>query len=237
MKISIVGAGRAGRSFAAALGADHEVTLLHHDALSPLDADLVLLCVPDDAIEEVARAVRVSAHTVVAHVAGSRGLDVLAVHDRVGSLHPLVTMPDAVTGARRLRGAVFCVDGDALLGEVVTSLGGRRIAVPAARRTLYHAAAATAANHLVALMGSVQVLADAAGLALGDFLPLAQQSLDDVMTVGPARALTGPASRGDVDTIAAHLAAIADEERPTYAALAARATRLAATRAEATCDD
>ncbi len=233
MNISIVGAGRAGRSFAAALGEDHEVALVHHGQLPlDIDADLVLLCVPDDAIAPTSRQVRVS-HGVVAHVAGSRGVDVLAGHARVGSLHPLVTMPDATIGARRLRGGVFCVEGDALLDEVVASLGGRTIAVTSTKRTLYHATAASAANHLVALMGSVQALAGAAGLDLRDFLALAQQSLDDVVALGPARALTGPASRGDAITIRAHLEAIADSERATYAALAERATRLAATREEA----
>jgi predicted short-subunit dehydrogenase-like oxidoreductase (DUF2520 family) len=230
MRILIIGAGRAGRSFTAALGEDHDVTLVHHDGLpTDIDVDLVLLCVPDDAIEEIAREVRVSPDTVVAHVAGSRGLDVLVGHARVGSLHPLLTMPDASIGARRLRGGVFAVEGDVLLGEVIASLGARTITVPVEMRTLYHATATSAANHLVAMMGHVQALAHAAGLELDDFLPLAQQSLDDVEEFGPGRALTGPASRGDVATIAAHLEAIPDEERATYAALAERARRLADT--------
>ena len=52
MKITIIGAGRAGRSFNAALrSAGHDVSLVHHDQLViSADVEMVLLCVPDDAL-------------------------------------------------------------------------------------------------------------------------------------------------------------------------------------------
>ncbi len=228
MNILIVGAGRAGTSFASALSAAHRVTLVHHaDEADHDDADLALLCVPDDAIASVAARLRVGSDTVVAHVAGSRGLEVLAPHTRVGSLHPLVTMPDGVVGARRLVGGVFSVEGDTLLNQIVVSLNGRTLRVPTDQRALYHATAVSAANHLVALLGHVQVLARAVQLELDDFLPLARQAFDDVVTYGPARALTGPAARGDITTIAAHLRSLPEEERDLYVALSQRATHLA----------
>ena len=45
--------------------------------------------------------------------------------------------------------------------------------------------------------------------------------------VGPSAALTGPAARGDEETVAAHLVALPADERATYRALAAEACRLA----------
>ncbi|NNN08078.1 MAG: DUF2520 domain-containing protein [Acidimicrobiaceae bacterium] len=232
MNILIVGAGRAGTSFAAALSVTrrvtHRVTLVHHDAVTDFsNAQLVLLCVPDDAIAAFAADLRVGADTVVAHVAGSRGLDVLAPHSRVGSLHPLLTMPDAALGAQRLRGGIFSVEGDALLNDVVDSLEGQIIVVSSELRALYHATAASAANHVVALLGHVQALARAAHLDLADFVPLARQAFDDAVAYGPARALTGPAARGDLATIAAHLRSLPDDERDLYVALSERAMRLA----------
>ena len=90
MHIFISGAGRAGRSFATALAERHEVTLAHHDELPDVvEADLVLACVPDAAIAAVVAGLRTSPECVVAHVSGSRGLEVLAPHRRVGALHPL----------------------------------------------------------------------------------------------------------------------------------------------------
>jgi predicted short-subunit dehydrogenase-like oxidoreductase (DUF2520 family) len=229
MHIAIVGAGRAGTSFALALRrVGHEVTLVHHDELDFLDTpELVLLCVPDDAIALVARALAIREGQVVAHVAGSRNLDVLAPHARVGSLHPLVPLPDAERGAERLIGATYSVAGDDVVTDVVASLQGRVLRLNDEQRTAYHATAAVASNHLVALMGHVRELAQNAGLTLDDFLPLAQLALRDVGELGPDAALTGPASRGDMATIDAHLAAIPESERSTYVAMANAAFELA----------
>jgi predicted short-subunit dehydrogenase-like oxidoreductase (DUF2520 family) len=239
MNIVIIGAGRAGRSFATALETTHRVTLMHHDDVPPAfdaDTDVVVLCVPDDAIAATSRRLVVDPDTVVAHVAGSRGLDVLAGHRRVGSLHPLAALSSPDVGARRLRGGVFCVEGDDRLLELVASLGGRTLRVAPEARTLYHATAVSAANHLVALLAHVEALANAAGLVLEDFLALSRQALEDVAASGPAAALTGPASRGDHATLAAHVGAIPLAERDTYLALAQRALRVAQERGPS-CSD
>jgi predicted short-subunit dehydrogenase-like oxidoreductase (DUF2520 family) len=227
MNISIVGAGRAGSSFASALErVGHHVALVHHDDVSSIgDSALVILCVPDDAIAAVAASITLSEDRVIAHVAGSRNLDVLAPHRRVGSLHPLMALPVG-SGADRLIGATYCVAGDALVREVALSLAGRVITLRDDQRTIYHAAAVVASNHLVTLMGQVRTLAESIGLSLEDFLPLAEQTLSDVARLGPDDALTGPASRGDMATIDAHLAAIPESERSTYVALANAAFEL-----------
>ena len=227
MNISIVGAGRAGSSFATALArVGHDVQVLHHDEMSAIgSSSLTLLCVPDDDIAAVASSIALSEDRVVAHVAGSRNLDVLAPHPRVGSLHPLMALPSG-SDAERLIGATYCVAGDELVREVALSLSGRVITLRDDQRTIYHAAAVVASNHLVALMGQVRALAESIGLSLEDFLPLSQQSLVDVARFGPDAALTGPASRGDMTTIDAHLAAIPESERSTYVALANAAFEL-----------
>ena len=228
MNISIVGAGRAGSSFASALErVGYDVRVVHHeDASMVTDAELIILCVPDAAIAGVAASITPREDRVIAHVSGSRNLDVLALHPRVGSLHPLMALPSGSDGDR-LIGATYCVAGDDLLRDVARSLGGRIITLRDDQRTIYHAAAVVASNHLVALMGQVRTLAESIGLTLEDFLPLAQQSLEDVARFGPDGALTGPASRGDMTTIDAHLAALPESERSTYVALANAAFELA----------
>ncbi len=229
MKISIVGAGRAGTSFSTALAASgHDVQLVHHDELHLISApDVILLTVPDDFIDVIALQIPQNENQIVAHVAGSRTLSVLGEHPRVASIHPLMALPSGDLGAARLYGATYCVAGDEGIREIATALNGRIITLSDEQRTLYHATAVVAANHLVALMGHVKELAEAAGLSLEDFLPLAEQSLRDVKEVGPQDALTGPASRGDMATIDAHLAALPEAERSTYVALANAAFELA----------
>jgi len=126
VNISIVGRGRAGTSFELALrAAGHSVRIFAHDHLSTVTpCDLILLCVPDDHVAEVARNLPADDQAVVAHIAGSRTLEVLGDHPRVGSLHPLVALSSPEIGARRLQGATYSVAGDPLLFEVVESLGG-----------------------------------------------------------------------------------------------------------------
>jgi predicted short-subunit dehydrogenase-like oxidoreductase (DUF2520 family) len=109
----------------------------------------------------------------------------------------------------------------------VIALQGQPIVVADDRRATYHAAACMAANHLVGLLGQVQRVAESAGLPLEAFLPLARGALDDVALLGPADALTGPASRGDLVTVERHRAVLDRAELPGYDAGVALAERLA----------
>jgi predicted short-subunit dehydrogenase-like oxidoreductase (DUF2520 family) len=232
--VRIIGPGRAGGSLAGALWAAgwDVVGLLGRDdvvAGAATDVDLLVIATPDASIAGVAAAVDPVASTVVAHMAGSLGLDVLEGHQRVAAIHPLVSLPDADVGAERLRGgAWFAVAGDPLASDVVAALKGRSVVVADADRAAYHAAACIASNHLVALMGQVERVAAPVGVPLEAFLALARGSLDNVAALGPAAALTGPAARGDEATLDRHRAALDPSELPAYDALVAEARRLAA---------
>lgn len=220
--IRIIGRGRAGRALAGALaGAGWTVLppLGRGDDVSAaaVGVDALVLAVPDDAVAGVAAAVRAQPRTPVLHLAGALGLDVLAPHPRRAALHPLVALPDPDTGAQRLAsGATFAVAGDPVARQMAGALGGRVVEVPDEARAAYHAAAAVASNHVVALMGQVERIGEAAGLPLAAFLPLARAALDDVARVGPRRALTGPVARGDWQTLSRHLSAIPPAERAAY---------------------
>lgn len=226
----IIGPGRAGRSLARALetcGLD--VDLLDRQA-SLVDAaqgcDLLVVATPDGAVREVAARVRPNAGTVVCHLAGSLGLDVLGRHQRRASLHPLVAMPDAETGSRRLRGAWFAVAGDPLVHELVELLDGRAVEVADEDRVRYHAAAVVASNHTVALLGQAERIAATAGVPFEAFLDLVRATIDNVAELGPAAALTGPVARGDWETVRRHLEALPAAERVAYDVLAEEARRL-----------
>ncbi len=239
----VIGAGRAGGAFRGALSdagwhvvvrsgravtAPGTATGVGGDTTSELPgaADLVLLTVPDDAVAVVARALPPTT-AVVAHVAGSLGLDVLSPHRRVASIHPLMSLPDPTTGARRLReGCTFAVAGDPLVVDLVADLGGTAIEVPDDRRALYHGAATVAANHLTALCDQVERLADLAGVPAAAYWRLMDTTLQNVGHVGARAALTGPAARGDWQTLRRHLGALPGDERPLYVALCRRAAGL-----------
>lgn len=228
--VRIIGPGRAGGALARALAdagwrVDGPLGRDHDPAAATSGARLLLLTVPDGDVASVAASLA-PGEAVIAHVAGSLGLDVLAPHARVASVHPLVSLPDAELGARRLRRAWFAVAGHPIASEVVAALGGRAVEVADGDRTTYHAAAVVAANHLVALLGQVDRLARTVDVPLEAYLDLARGALDNVAEVGPVAALTGPVARGDRATVARHLAAIPVLERTAYSVLAEAAQRL-----------
>jgi predicted short-subunit dehydrogenase-like oxidoreductase (DUF2520 family) len=229
----VIGPGRAGRSLAIALskaGWGLAGMLGRHDDLrsAARGVHALVIATPDGVVARVSAAVDPSPTTVVLHLAGSLGLDVLAPHQRRASVHPLVTLPEAGAGADRLlAGGYFAVAGDPLAHELVAALGGRPLMVPDDARVAYHAAASVAANHVVALLGQVERVAAEVGVPVDAFLALARGAVDDVAAVGPARALTGPAARGDLATIERHRAILDPAERPAYDALVELAQRLA----------
>jgi predicted short-subunit dehydrogenase-like oxidoreductase (DUF2520 family) len=191
--------------------------------------DVVIIATPDGAVADVAAAIAPVETTVVLHMSGALGLDVLAPHPRRASLHPLMPLPSAEVGRVRLRsGITFAVAGDQMATTLGRSLGGRCIEIDDDHRAAYHAAACIAANHLVALLGQVERVASSAGLDMDAFMPLALAALGDVADLGPAAALTGPASRGDEATLARHRHALAPDEIAGYDAGVALVRRLAA---------
>jgi predicted short-subunit dehydrogenase-like oxidoreductase (DUF2520 family) len=223
----VIGPGRAGRSLMAALDAvgGYEARDALERGAALVDAaagiDLLVIATPDDEVRRVATQVRPVAGTVVVHLSGSLGLDVLEPHARRGSLHPLTPLPTPTVGSERLRsGITFAVSGDSMTHDLVAALGGRAVEVDDHARTNYHAAASIAANHLVALIGQVERVAATIGLPLDAFSGLIRAATDDALALGPRQALTGPARRGDWDTVEGH--------RTTLAAMAGHRTELAA---------
>ncbi len=231
---TLIGPGRAGRSVATALtelGWSEARTYRRGDdvADAAADVDVCIIATPDAAIEATAASIDV-ADAVVLHLSGATPLDAIRHHD-AAALHPLVSLADPGTGAQMLREAWFAVAGDPVAIEMASALSGRWFEIADEDRVLYHAAAAVAANHLVALLGQVERIAAEVDVPLDALIGLARGSLDNVAALGPADALTGPASRGDDETIERHREQLRQrlpDELPAYDALVDLARRLAA---------
>ena len=186
-------------------------------------AELVLLCVPDSVIGEVA--VHVPVGPWIAHVSGATRLDALEPHERRFSVHPLQTLTRD-RGAEQLDGAWGAIEGesDAALDRarwLTEMLGLRPFEVTDADRALYHAAAVIGGNAIVTLHQAATRLLAEVGAPPEAIVPLMERTIENRFD------LTGPWARGDRTTVDAHLAAL--EERapdlvPLYRALA-EATR------------
>jgi predicted short-subunit dehydrogenase-like oxidoreductase (DUF2520 family) len=191
-------------------------------ALDALEPELVLLCVPDRAIPEVASAV--APGPWVAHVSGATGLAALDPHTRRFSVHPLQTFTKA-RGAEQLDGAwaaVTAESAEALAAGfwLAETLGLRPFELADDARSTYHAGAAVASNYLVTLRAAAGRLLEEAGAPPEALDPLMRRAIENDFE------LTGPISRGDWETVERHLDAIrehAPELEELYLVLA-RAT-------------
>ena len=199
---------------------------------------LIVLAVSDDAVGGVAEAL--AAHVrpgcFVFHVSGRSGAAILSPLAARGALtaaiHPAMTFTgNPAAEVARMTGARFAVtagaDAIGIATAVVAVLGGVAVPVAEAQRTLYHAALCHAANHLVTLIAGAGEALALAGVAEPGALmaPLVRAALDNGLERGMA-GLSGPLLRGDVATIADHLAAMArdcPDLLPPYRAMA-RAT-------------
>ncbi len=206
-------------------------------------ADLVLVTVPDDVLRGLVAGLAATdawrPGQLVVHASGAHGIGVLDPAAARGvvplALHPAMTFTGRSEDVDRLVGASFGVTAPEEFRPVAETLvyemGGDPVWVPELARPTYHAALTTGANHLVTLVNDALDLLDRAGVEEPARLiaPLLSAALDNVLRLGDA-ALTGPVSRGDVATVASHLATLraqAPEQLPSYIAMAARTSQRA----------
>ena len=182
--------------------------------------ELVLLCVPDRAIAEVAAGI--APGPWLAHTSGATPLAALDPHVRRFGLHPLQTFT-LRRGPEQLDGAYAAVTSESDEARDVgfrlarDLLGLEPFALDDARRAAYHAGAAIASNYLVTLRRAAGALLESAGAPPEALEPLMRRTIENDFE------LTGPIERGDWTTVEQHLDAIR-AERPeleeAYRALA-----------------
>ena len=205
-------------------------------------ADLILISTPDDQIATVATqlaALNYDPRPTVLHTSGALSSEVLsplrAKGWSTGSVHPLISVSDAKDS---VEGAFWSVEGDAravrIAKTLVRDLGGTSFSIRTADKPLYHAAAVMTSGNVTALFDVALEMLVECGLtrktARRILQPLLVSTVHNLETKDPAAALTGTFSRGDVETVKRHLAALKDhklvEALQLYALLGKRSLKL-----------
>lgn len=187
---------------------------------------LVLLCVRDSQISDVTQALRklrLGSDTVVAHVSGAQGPEILdplrATCGGVAQFHPFSSIR-AFGHPRRFAGAYFLASGDAsavrVLRRMARQLGSILVPGEDVHRARYHLAAALLANGSIALLNAAARLLEASGVDAKHGVPmlldLENSVINNAQRLGITAALTGPVRRGDLSTIRKHLDALEGAE-------------------------
>ena len=193
-------------------------------------AGLVLLTVPDDAIDtscrELATARAFARGSLVAHCSGALSSECLDPARReigchVASFHPLQSFPTVEAAIASLPGSYCFDEGDeaalAALEDLGAAIGAHCVRIDTQHKALYHAAAVMACNYLTGLLDAALTLATTARIerrtAWQALAPLIRATVENISKLGTEAALTGPIARGDGKTVTTHLAALDENAR------------------------
>lgn len=208
--------------------------------------DLIIVSVPDDQIPTVAEhlvGMKANGHPTVLHTSGALSSKVfasLAANGwHTGSIHPLASVSDPVSGVEALKRAYWCVEGDATAVRVarrlVRDLGAYSFSLKSEDKPLYHAAAVMSSGNMTALFDVALEMLERCGVSRRTsqkmLLPLLESNTMNLSRSGPEDALTGTFARGDLATVRMHLSALKgkdlDEALQLYRLLGKRSMELA----------
>eukprot|EP00899_Mesostigma_viride_P020645 jgi/Mesvir1/28582/Mv00997-RA.1 len=254
--LAVIGPGRLGKALAS-LSADAGYNVLlagraggkfldPHEAAS--QADAVMLTVPDRDIRDVCRSLAEAgafrSSSLVAHCSGILRSDEVLASARdvcgcdIGSMHPLQTLPTAEMAIQRLPGSRWFLEGsEGAVGRmeelVQLVFGGVPIRINPDAKVAYHASAVLASNYVTVVLDAAMATASCAGIPEASYLPalapMVRAAVENALAMGPRHALSGPIVRGDVSTVAAHVAALGTHDQglqELYKALGKWAVRM-----------
>ena len=171
------------------------------------DADIFVVAVKDDAIATVSEYLRDKTGLVV-HTSGSVSMDVLSPKERNGVFYPLQTF--SKDREVDMRSVPFCLEAQrkkdmSLLKKLAATLSETMYEVDSTQRKALHLAAVFVNNFTNHLYYVGQQICEEKGLPFHILHPLIQETADKIEHLAPYDAQTGPARRGDFETISLHL--------------------------------
>lgn len=184
--------------------------------------DLVFITTPDHTIESIADAIKWRPGTFVVHCSGATEIGVLhkAAKDGalIGGFHPLQTFADPESAMQSLAGCTITIEAqetelNEALVMIADHLNCRVNRLPPGARPLYHAAAGYTSQFVNVLLKEAAAIWSLWGGtridAIQALVPLVRGTLTSIEQLGPVASMPGPVSRGDVNSVAKHVNALA----------------------------
>lgn len=172
-----------------------------------INADLVLLTVSDDAVEEVSSQLKVGKNTLVAHTSGAVPMSDIPANLRRCVFYPL----QSFSKDKKIvwENVPFCLEAESdedtnLLGELAELLSKRIYVLSSEQRKTLHLGAVFANNFANLMFEFSEELLANAGIDHSILHPLILETANKVLMQSASKSQTGPASRGDIETIKSH---------------------------------
>lgn len=178
---------------------------------------IFILAVSDDALQAVVREIVLPEESILLHTSGSQPIEVLryAATPNIGVLYPLQTftrdvsvdfseVPLFVEATNPATASVVMAMGRALSDNVVKITSPERMAL--------HVAAVFASNFTNHMLLLAQEIMKENSLSYDWLKPLIATMITKSLQIGPEYAQTGPARRGDFETLDRHMEFLQDDE-------------------------
>jgi predicted short-subunit dehydrogenase-like oxidoreductase (DUF2520 family) len=177
------------------------------DLTKKINADLILIAITDDAIGEVARKLSEHTQALVAHTSGAVAMKVIPDYLRRGVFYPL----QSFSYDKKIvwDNVPFCIEAEKnddlnAMGQLAERLSRKVHLLNSEQRKVLHLAAVFANNFANLMFEFSEELLAKANIDRSILHPLILETANKVLMQSAAASQTGPASRGDLETIKAH---------------------------------
>jgi len=175
----------------------------------PDSSKVIIVAVPDHKLKDVISRIKCGSDTLVAHTAGSFGLDIFPPHiSRRGVFYPLQTFSKSRTV--NFNGLPFLLESSGeecteILRQLAQSLAGKVYVTDREKRRMIHLAAVFVCNFTNHMLTEGKLISEKAGVSFDIFHPLIRETIAKAIESGPENSQTGPAVRNDSNTIEKHM--------------------------------
>lgn len=183
---------------------------------SDSSSQLFIMAVSDDAIREIAQEIVLPEEAILVHTSGSQPLSVLsyAAATSCGVFYPLQTF----SKAKKIdftEVPIFIESEDSDVTKVLLKMGkaiSKKVkSVSSEYRKALHVAAVFASNFSNHMLTISKSIADKHDIDFEVLKPLIAETLNKSINIGPEKAQTGPAKRGDMEILDGHLEFLKDD--------------------------
>lgn len=185
------------------------------------EADLYIISVKDNAIQEVSQQIKTK-NCLVAHTSGSTSKDILSGDYRKASFYPLQTF--SKTKELDYTKIPFFIDTDNeedkdILKNLAQKISDKVMFADDEQRKYIHLTAVFVCNFVNHLFARAKEISDSQSIPFDYFLPLIEETLDKIHHLDPKIAQTGPAVRNDTKILSLHESLLEGENKEIYKTL------------------
>lgn len=178
------------------------------------DADLYIICVSDNSVEEVSRMIA-KENCLVAHTSGSLPKEILIGEYRKASFYPLQTFSKSKELEYEKIPFFIETENEAdtkMLFELASRISRNVMESNHEKRKYIHLTAVFACNFVNHLFSRAKEISDSQEIPFDYFLPLIDETVQKIHEIDPKMAQTGPAVRNDLRILELHEQLLGDEE-------------------------